>query len=165
MPLGRVRGHGDGQGLQGAGPYGGLIYGDSITLDRAQRVLAALKAKGYAASNVVFGIGSFTYRFCTRDNFGQVTKATYGVVNGEGRVLFKDPVTDSGTKKSAHGLLRVEFKNGRFVLHEEQTWEQEAGGLLEPVFRDGTVLRMQGIYEIRARIAAGGGAQALPNAA
>lgn len=35
----------------------GLIYGDSITLPRAEEILRRLKAKGFASCNVVFGIG------------------------------------------------------------------------------------------------------------
>ena len=38
-----------------------MIYGDSITLDRATRILEALAAKGFASRNMVFGIGSYTY--------------------------------------------------------------------------------------------------------
>ncbi len=131
----------------------GLIYGDSITLGIAQRILAALRDKGFAACNIVFGIGSFTYQHVTRDSFGTAVKATFGVVDGVDRVLFKAPKTDSGTKTSARGLLRVEREGGRFVLHELQTREQEGQGLLEPVFRDGEVLRLQGISDIRRRLA------------
>ncbi len=132
----------------------GLIYGDSITLRIAGRILAALEAKGFAAQNVVFGIGSFTYQHVTRDSFGSAVKATFGIVDGEDRVLFKAPKTDSGTKKSARGLLRVEREGDRFVLHELQTREEEARGLLESVFLDGKVTRMQGITMIRAALAA-----------
>lgn len=35
----------------------GLIYGDSITYDRANQILDGLKEKGFASSNIVFGIG------------------------------------------------------------------------------------------------------------
>ena len=35
----------------------GLIYGDSITLDRAKRIMERLEAKGFASCNCVFGIG------------------------------------------------------------------------------------------------------------
>ncbi|MGI4944729.1 MAG: nicotinate phosphoribosyltransferase [Janthinobacterium lividum] len=130
----------------------GLIYGDSITLKIALRILQALKVKGFAACNVVFGIGSFTYQHVTRDSYGSAVKATFGVVDGQDRVLFKAPKTDSGIKNSARGLLRVEHEDGRFVLHELQTREQEKQGLLEPVFMDSKVLRMQGISDIRRRI-------------
>jgi nicotinamide phosphoribosyltransferase len=131
----------------------GLIYGDGITLERARAILAALDAKGFASCNVVFGIGSFTYQGVTRDTFGNAIKATFGVVNGEDRVLFKSPKTDSGMKFSARGLLRVESDGaGGFVLHENQTREQEGRGLLQPVFLDGEVVRLETLAEIRSRL-------------
>lgn len=130
----------------------GLIYGDSITLDRASAILAALDEKGFASANVVFGIGSYTYQHCTRDSFGCAIKATYGQVNGDGRPLFKAPKTDTGMKNSARGLLRVEREGDRFVLHEMQSWEQEAHGELQPVFENGVLLRHESLADIRARL-------------
>lgn len=130
----------------------GLIYGDSITLERAQSILAGLKKKGFASTNVVFGIGSYTYQCVTRDSFGSAVKATFGVVNGEDRMLSKKPKTDSGVKNSARGLLRVEREDGHFVLHEEQSREQERQGLLEPVFQDGKMLRVESFTAIRERL-------------
>ena len=133
-------------------PRVGMIYGDSITLDRASRILDALAARGFASGNMVFGIGSFTYQHVTRDSFGTAIKATFGVVNGEDRVLSKAPRTDTGTKTSARGLLRVEQENGRFVLHEMQTREQEGMGLLQTVFEDGRMVRMEGLGTLRSRL-------------
>lgn len=131
----------------------GVIYGDSITLDRASRILVALTNKGFASANVVFGIGSYTYQHCTRDSFGCAVKATFGTVNGEDRVLFKEPVTDGGVKKSARGLLRVEEDPELgFVLHENQTWAQEAAGALQPVFADSRVLANEPLSVIRNRL-------------
>lgn len=130
----------------------GLIYGDSITLDRAERILEGLKAKGFASCNVVFGIGSYTYQFNTRDTFGFAMKATYGEVNGEGREIFKDPITDSGTKKSAKGLLRVEKEDGEFVLYDQQTKEQETMGALQSVFLNGELIVDESFTDIRERL-------------
>lgn len=130
----------------------GLIYGDSITLERADQILKRLKSKGFASSNVVFGIGSYTYQYVTRDSFGFAMKATYAEVNGEGSELFKDPITDNGTKKSAKGLLRVEFEDGKFVLYDQQTKEQEAQGCLQTVFKDGKLVKQTSVEEIRNRI-------------
>lgn len=134
----------------------GLIYGDSITLQRADAILRRLMTKGFASTNVVLGVGSFSYQFITRDSFGMAMKATAGVVKGELRELSKDPKTDGGTKKSAVGLLRVEREGSRYVLHDRQTPEQEAGGLLQTVFKDGELLRRQTLAEIRARLRNGG---------
>lgn len=131
----------------------GLIYGDSITLDRASRILELLAEKGFASNNIVFGIGSYTYQRVTRDTFGSAIKATAGIVNGEFRELFKDPKTDDGVKKSARGYVRVEYENGRFILLDRQTEEEERAGLLEPVFEDGELLRHETLDTIRKRLA------------
>lgn len=133
----------------------GLIYGDSISLERAEAILEGLLVNGFASSNIVFGIGSYTYQYVTRDTLGTAIKATWGQVNGEGRELFKKPKTDNGMKNSACGLLRVEREHGKFVLHDRQTREQEQKGLLTTVFEDGMIVKEYGIAEIRKRIIEG----------
>ena len=130
----------------------GLIYGDSITLERAQAILQRLEEKGFASTNVVFGIGSYTYQYATRDNFGFAMKATSGIVNGIRRDIYKDPKTDSGTKKSAKGLLRVERLGDSLALYDQQTEEQEKQGALEVVFLDGKLTKSMSLTEIRNRI-------------
>lgn len=136
-------------------PHVGLIYGDSITLARANEILRRLEAKGFASSNVVFGVGSFTYQYNTRDTFGFAMKATWGEVNGEGRMIFKEPKTDNGLKRSARGLLRVERdERGELALFDGQTEEQEQQGELKTRFLDGRLYRTEHLEQIRARLAA-----------
>jgi nicotinamide phosphoribosyltransferase len=130
----------------------GLIYGDSISLERADNIVEQLDAKEFASGNVVFGVGSYTYQYVTRDSFGFAVKATSGIVNGERRDIFKEPKTDSGTKKSSRGLLRVEKEGDTFVLYSQQTPEQEALGALEVVFQDGKLVKEQALAEIRNRV-------------
>ncbi len=132
----------------------GLIYGDSITLERAHQILENLSKKGFASGNVVFGVGSYTYQYVTRDSFGFAMKATSGVVNGERRDIFKDPKTDAGTKKSAKGLLRVEKEKGTYVLYDNQSEEEEKGGALEIVFQDGELKRECTLVDIREKLTA-----------
>jgi len=126
----------------------GLIYGDSITQQRAKTIMNLLRAKGYATTNVVLGVGSFTYEYVTRDCHGFAMKATYATVNGEGRMLFKDPKTDSGIKKSLRGKFSVYDcpDNGLVVFDGQHTTE---GCIMETVFEDGALTRFQGIDEIR----------------
>lgn len=131
----------------------GLIYGDSITLQRANEIMQQLKDKGFASGNVVFGIGSFTYQYVTRDSYGFAMKATYCTVNGKNVELYKDPKTDNGTKKSAKGLLRVEKTGNRYVLFDCQTPEQEMQGELKTVFKDGKLIQEVSFEVIRQRIA------------
>ena len=130
----------------------GAIYGDSITLDRAAQICERLKQKGFASTNVVLGIGSFTYQYNTRDTFGFAMKATYGEVNGEGREIYKDPITDDGTKKSAKGLVKIEKQDGIYQLIDQVSWEEEQQGELKEVFRDGKLLIDDALVEIRKRV-------------
>lgn len=132
----------------------GLIYGDSITLERANQILARLEAKGFASSNVVFGVGSYTYQYSTRDTFGFAMKATWGEVQGVEREIFKQPKTDGGLKKSARGLLRVERDSaGDYYLLDRQSREQEQGGELKTRFLNGKLLNAEDLSTLRRRLA------------
>jgi nicotinamide phosphoribosyltransferase len=145
-------GHINGKGYKELAPCIGTIYGDSITLQRAEEICERLKTNGFASTNVVLGIGSFTYQYNTRDTFGFAMKATYGEVNGEGRAIFKDPVTDDGTKKSAKGLMQLRLENGRYQLLDDVSREEEMEGELKEVFRDGKLLVELSLADIRRNI-------------
>lgn len=133
-------------------PAIGYIYGDSITPDRAEEICKRLEAKGFAFTGV-FGVGSYTFTYVTRDTFGFAVKATYGEINGKPVEIFKDPITDNGLKKSAKGLLCVSYDdNMKIILLDECTKEQEQSGLLIPVFRDGKLLKEYTLAEIRERV-------------
>lgn len=136
----------------------GLIYGDSITTKRAEEILKRLAEKGFAAANVVFGVGSFTYQCNTRDTFGFAVKATNSVINGKEVAIFKDPKTDSN-KKSAKGRLHVsadvEQDGYPLYLEDNVTAEREDDGenLLTVFFRDGVFLKRVTLDQIRQRSA------------
>ena len=131
----------------------GLIYGDSITLERCTTICKRLAAKGFASTNVVFGVGSYTYQYVTRDTFGFAMKATYGEVNGEGRAIFKNPKTDDGTKISAKGLICLEG-NELEVTHmrDEVSSEEETTGLLKTIYKNGELLKEVSLGEIRGML-------------
>lgn len=105
-------------------PHIGLIYGDSVTLELADKILEKMADKGYASNNIVFGIGSFTYQFMTRDTFGFAVKGTGANIDSEFLALSKDPITDQGLKKSAEGctqLIKGELVDG--LTFEE--WDEQ----------------------------------------
>lgn len=129
----------------------GAIYGDSITLDRQKQILHGLKLKGFASDNVVLGVGSFSYQYITRDTHGFAMKATSIVVDGKRYDIFKDPKTDSGTKKSARGLLMVSHINGKYELKDQCTEREEKHGCLETVYLDGRIAREHTLKDIRDR--------------
>jgi nicotinamide phosphoribosyltransferase len=136
------------QGFKVLDPHIGAIYGDSITVDRAQQICLRLAEKGFASTNIILGIGSFTYQFNTRDTYGFAMKATYIEVSGEGREIFKDPITDSGDKKSAKGLLRVEKDGEDYFLIQSVSREDE-GGELKTIYVNGEFKNQITLTEIR----------------
>jgi nicotinamide phosphoribosyltransferase len=136
--------------------YVGLIYGDSITYDRAEEILIRFVHRGFASTSSVLGIGSFTYQYLTRDSIGGAMKATYAEVDGKGYALQKTPATDDGTKHSARGLLKVDLSpDAPAMLSMDQTWEQEAEGDLLIVFTDGVFTDAGNVKfsDIRTRLA------------
>ncbi len=132
----------------------GLIYGDSITLDRCRDICNRLEVKGFASTNVVFGIGSFTYQFTTRDVYGFAIKATYAEVDGKAMNIFKKPKTDDGTKNSAKGLTAVyqDPNLGYYHMKDEASWDEFNNCDLELVFKDGKLIRDTTLAEIRGRL-------------
>jgi len=151
------------QGYKVLDSHIGAIYGDSINLERQKAIYERLEAKGFACTNIVLGVGSFTYQYNTRDTFGFAAKGAWFEVEEKihgrdfekthkvGYNIYKDPITDDGTKKSAKGLMRVELENGEYVVHDQQSPEQERGGELRVVFEDGKVFNQESLDTIRAR--------------
>lgn len=139
------------QGYKVLDSHIGAIYGDSITYERAKEICERLENKGFASTNVVYGIGSYTFQYNTRDSFGFAMKATYAVINGEEKLLFKDPKTDDGTKRSQRGKVKVYESNGSIScidgLFNESDYSDD---LLEDVFVDGKLVRDQSLTDIRA---------------
>lgn len=134
----------------------GLIYGDSITLERAEQILQRLMEKGFSAGNIVFGVGSFTYQYITRDTFGMAVKATWGQVNGEARNIQKDPKTGDGMKKSATGMMVVRKEENDYVLFDkiDPSYEDTDLDELQPVFCDGRLVKEQSFATIVERLKA-----------
>lgn len=131
----------------------GLIYGDSITIERANEILKRLEAKGFASSNIVFGIGSYTYNYNTRDSFGMAVKSTYVEVDFEPREIEKDPKTGDSIKKSAKGLLCVQLdEKGEFILKDQCSKEIEDSGELKTVFFNGRLTNADNLTNIRKRL-------------
>lgn len=138
-------------GYKELNPKIGLIYGDSITVDRASLILKIMKEQRFASTNIVFGVGSYSYQYVSRDTFGFAMKATSAVINGERRSIFKDPITDNGGKKSARGLLKVDLdlETARFFLSADVNQVTEEIGYLETVFENGRLVNSTDLSAIR----------------
>lgn len=144
------------QGYKVLNPAVGAIYGDAITIERCTDICERLKAKGFASTNVVYGIGSYTYQYQTRDSLGFAMKATSVTINGEEKAIFKDPVTDDGTKKSAKGRVKVyrDARTGEMNYSDESCSKNIGDGddLLNTVFLNGKLVKETTLVEIRGRL-------------
>lgn len=147
-------GHVNSKGYKVLDPHVGLIYGDSITISRANDIFERLKDRGFASSNVVFGWGSYMTTYATRDSLGFAMKATGAIINGDEILVTKDPKTDS-KKKSAKGFLKVVKVNEDFELVDGLRFEdtQSQDNALRVVFKDSKLLVDETLTEIRKRVA------------
>jgi nicotinamide phosphoribosyltransferase len=130
----------------------GMIQGDALTIPRVLSICEGLKEKGFATTNMVFGIGAYSLNgMLTRDTFGQAFKATYCEIDGTPVNVYKQPKTDS-SKNSAKGLLRVEKIDNNYIVHQEQTWGEYQMGELTTVFKDGVLIKQTTLAEIRQKL-------------
>ena len=153
------------------------IYGDSIIPDYADEVYRRLEAQGYAANNVVMGVGSMSMMALvgkdedtgklvfagehngtncgpyTRDTFGIAVKATYAEdENGKPINIFKQPKA-LVWKKSQKGCCIVAPDGMSYT--DEHTWDDVVhanDNLLEQVFYNGNLAWEQNLQSIRTNM-------------
>jgi nicotinamide phosphoribosyltransferase len=125
------------KGYKVLSPRVGLIYGDSITPERCYNILKRLTGMGFSTSCVVFGVGSYTYQYRTRDSLGFALKTTACKINGQYFPVFKQP-KGCGFKSSAKGFLTVTLgENGKQIIGEYDTPRVVTGNLLKRLISDG----------------------------
>jgi len=137
------------QGYKVLDSHIGCIYGDSITLKRQVDIYQRLADKNFASTNIVLGVGSYTYQMNTRDTLGFAAKGAWFESNGQGYDIYKDPITDDGTKKSLKGLLRV---NEDLSVKQQCTEQEESEGLLQVIYQDGKFFNQTTLTEIREKL-------------
>ena len=135
----------------------GVVYGDSITVDRANKICQGLLDKGFASTNAILGIGSYTYQYVTRDTFGFALKGTAEIVNGEFKAIQKRPATDTGNfKKSQKGMVAVVFENDEYRLiddlNPQTVAELENRNMLQDFYLNGEFIHTSSFDEIRNRL-------------
>jgi len=80
----------------------GAIYGDAITLERADEICKKLEEKGFASSNIVFGVGSFCVTPDTKILCSDLIWREAGSLNvGQGIICFdENPTFGNGASSS-----------------------------------------------------------------
>ena len=154
------------KGYKELDPHIGLIYGDGCTLNRVRKIYAELEARGFAATNIVFGVGAFCFHalfdendkmtVITRDTFGMAMKATYGEFGDKKLFIYKDPKTDKGSLKKSHkgccAVMPDNVNGGFWCLDQFEGPVADHQTALNVVFYNGCVLGTQNFMDIRRRL-------------
>lgn len=139
------------KGFKVINPKVRLIYGDGMYLERFEKVLTNMDKMGYAADNLIIGVGGIL-RNHTRDTFGFAIKATMVNINGKDIPIFKDPITDKNKKSHTGYLYLGKNKNNVYETLDNVTKEKENTGILVPVFRNGQLLIDDKFLDIKKRV-------------
>jgi nicotinamide phosphoribosyltransferase len=150
-------------------PHIGVILGDGCTQNVVKKIWKELDRLGFAANNVIFGIGAFCFTAIfendkmvvnTRDTWGVAMKATYGQFGDDELMIYKDPKTDTDNLKKSHkGLIFVErdgddFKVTDGLLSADYVeYAKTHTFALQPVFVDGKMYNRESFITIRERLA------------
>ncbi|WP_199031363.1 nicotinate phosphoribosyltransferase [Ralstonia sp. ASV6] len=135
-----------------------VIQGDGVNADSIEAILAAMEAAGYAADNIVFGMGGALLQQLNRDTQRFAMKCSAVKVDDVWRDVCKDPVTDAG-KRSKQGRLTL-LRNRRTGAYQTATlplaWddrrvESDWDDALETVFDGGKLLIDVSLDDVRAR--------------
>lgn len=136
----------------------GAIYGDAINYEKMAEIHERLMDKGFATTNVVYGIGSYSYQgYVTRDTFGFAMKPTScSFSGGIDFMLQKKPKTGDGVKISNKGYVAVKRGvDGKMFAIDNLTRIQyeNTESLLVPIFRNGKLLVDCSVSDIKKNIA------------
>ena len=150
-------------------PHIRVMYGDSITIQRARKIFSILEKLKFDITNVSLGAGSFSM-LCleedgmlkpfTRDSFGfalKTTLVTYMDKDGKEKnvYVFKDPKSDTDHfKKSYRGrILVTKNAKGEYKVSDKHGYQEDFSKCeLKPVFKNGQILNFTTLNEIRERL-------------
>lgn len=130
-----------------------VIQGDGIDYEMLDKVLAAMKVAGWSADNVAFGSGGGLLQKVNRDTQKFAIKCSYIEVDGEGRDVLKDPITDPGKRSKAGRLALVRDGDTFKTVREDEAERLNLKDELVTVFENGDVLVKHTFADIRARAA------------
>ena len=135
-----------------------VIQGDGVNPESIEAILAAMDEAGFAADNIVFGMGGALLQQINRDTQRFAMKCSAIRLGDEWHDVRKDPVTDAG-KRSMKGRLTllVNRHTGEYrtvtlpVAWDDRTVEGDWDEALVTVFDSGKLLVDAAFSEIRKR--------------
>lgn len=134
------------KGFKVLDPHVRILWGDGIDPQGITKILDRLSLAGFAAENMVFGMGGGLLQKVNRDTQRFAFKASAIKRNGEWHDVYKDPI--DSTKKSKKGRLTL-MNSGQF--HTVPEIPNCPSDLLQTVFEDGKLVVDQNFSDIRRR--------------
>lgn len=130
-----------------------IIQGDGVNENSIRLILEKLKAAGFSASNIAFGIGGSLLQKIDRDTLKFAYKCSAIVTDGRLRDVYKEPLTDAGktSKRGRLDLVRDEDGQYKTVRLEDSETIQAENSLLRTVYENGEMLVDDSLDEIRKR--------------
>lgn len=129
-------------------PHVRLLWGDGIERDGVDEILEALDKAGYAAENMVFGMGGGLLQKVNRDTQRFAFKCSAQYRDGQWHSVQKTPL-DASKKSKAGRLWLTRTDTGFETLSEGQVDGNTPANALVPVFHNGHMLNEYTLDEIR----------------
>lgn len=126
------------KGYKVLNPHIKALYGDSITIQRAEEIYSILEKAGFAANNVSLGIGSFSMHCIEEEddvtvrNYVPATDGCTSVEKTTGKATILKPFTRD-TFSMAIKAVYAEFKNDdgsitKMPIYKDPKTDREIGG-------------------------------------
>jgi nicotinamide phosphoribosyltransferase len=130
-----------------------IIQGDGVNQNSIRQILQRLKAEGFSASNIAFGIGGSLLQKVDRDTLKFAYKCSAIVTDGHLREVYKEPITDAGknSKRGRLDLIRDDGGDYQTVKIEDVNLMSAENSQLRTVFEDGALLIDDNLAAIRSR--------------
>lgn len=140
-----------------------VMYGDGTCYEMIEQILTNLKALGYSAENIAFGMGGALLQKLNRDTQAWAMKCCAMLIDGNWVDIYKQPITDPG-KNSKRGrvtlIQNVKTKEYKTSTYEDwEAWGQICKGfsqgsewveVMQPVYENGKILVDWTLAEVRA---------------
>ena len=124
----------------------GLLWGDGLNYQKIRDILFAMKSNGWAAENIIFGMGGGLHTSVNRDTQRNAFKCSAQLRNGEWHDIFKNPLDSS--KKSKTGRFKLIRENESF---KTVSIDDDGEDYLRTVFKNGELLIDEKYGEIKNR--------------
>ena len=124
----------------------GLLWGDGLNYQKIRDILFAMKSSGWAAQNIIFGMGGGLHSSVTRDTQRNAFKCSAQLRDGQWHDIFKNPLDSS--KKSKTGRFKL-IKDGKSF--KTVSIDDEGEDCLQTVFKDGKLIVDDTFGDIKSR--------------